>query len=299
MNRVLVSGASGFIGSNLIKAFQAKYPDCQITGIDNFESGVWGNLKGFKGELICEDMTEGEWRVRDDFDLIIHLAGDTDTRRLTPDVVQKNIRAFKNAMSIAFNRKARFFYASSAAVYGVRDGKMSTDDEMKPANIYGFSKMIQDNIARMKIKEYRGWQIVGMRFFNVYGPNEGHKNGYASMIHQMANWMNCGLNVSLFKDGNQQRDFIYIDDVVKLMFKLIDSRESGIFNFGTGIPRSFNEVFSILKSKMNYKKEIVFKDCHYKYFQKFTQADMSWAKDFQPISLEDGISKFLTEFEKA
>jgi ADP-L-glycero-D-manno-heptose 6-epimerase len=189
MRNVLVTGGAGFIGSNLTLALQEKDPDARITVIDDFRSGHFKNLQGFGGDYVAADVSRLDWvaQFKDTtFDAIFHLASITDTT-VHDQVLQAhdNIEGFRRLLEFATFHQTPIVYASSAATYGMGAGRMKEDQPPVPANIYAFSKVHLDNLARIYARRHPSWRIVGLRYFNVYGPNESHKKAAASMIYQL------------------------------------------------------------------------------------------------------------------
>jgi len=186
---ILITGGAGFIGSNLTLALQEKFPDARLTVIDDFRSGDFKNLAGYQGDLVAADMSRLNWREQfgdQKFEAIFHMASITDTTdhdqfRQTHD----NVESFRRLLNFARPNKSRIVYASSASTYGSVTGASSEGTEAAPKNIYAFSKVIMDNIARREAAS-NDWIIVGLRFFNVYGPREAHKGVPASMIYHLS-----------------------------------------------------------------------------------------------------------------
>jgi ADP-L-glycero-D-manno-heptose 6-epimerase len=301
MKKILVTGGAGFIGSHVVHALQEKYPEAFILVVDDLSIGDWRNLAGFKGDFVCRDIWDTECRqllAGAQFDAVLHFAANSDTRDEYSEVALENIEGFRAAIAISNRNKCPFIYASSAAVYGHRNEIMKETDPMTPANIYGFSKAQNDNIASSFIKVDKSWPIMGIRFFNVYGPGEAHKGSFSSMIYQMY----CSaLKVEapcLFKDGEQKRDFIYIKDVVDLVMLCLEKKKAGIYNCGSGGAKSFLTVYDTLKSHLGIPEgSPQFIECPYKFFQSFTQADISLAKEafgWEPkYSLYAGIAEYI------
>src|SRR5213075_2061468 len=142
--------------------------------------------------------------------------------------------------------KTRIIYASSAATYGVATEVSVESNGAAPANIYAFSKVIMDNLATRVAAENRDWIIIGLRYFNVYGPREAHKGVPASMVYHLSKQMKGGHRPRIFKHGEQKRDFVYVKDIVEGSILALEASESGIYNLGCGQARSFNELVDIL-----------------------------------------------------
>jgi ADP-L-glycero-D-manno-heptose 6-epimerase len=165
-------------------------------------------------------------------------------------------------------------WASSAAVYGNTPPPMVESGQPHPLNVYGYSKMVMEHVARRWHKE-TGLPCVGLRYFNVYGPGEGHKGKFASMIHQLAKQMKAGHRPRIFRDGSQKRDFVWIDDVIQANLKAAEFSAGEVFNVGSGISESFNAVISALNVVMHTNYEPEYIDNPYHFFQKHTEADLA------------------------
>ncbi len=300
--RFLVTGGAGFIGSNLAKALEKKYPKAKVYVLDDFSSGHFKNLIGFCGEVITADLSKRdlwEWlKANFQFDAVFHQGAITDTtlqdqRRM----MEVNADSLRYILDACLYWKAKLIYASSAGVYGNSKPPMKEEEGLEPENIYGFSKLTMDRIAINFIKEHPEIQVVGLRYFNVYGPGEHYKRRTASMIYQLYRQMKEGKRPRLFKWGEQRRDFVYIEDVVKANLLAFEREVSGVFNVATGVPRSFNEIVEILNRYLGTNYEVEYFDCPYEFYQNFTQADLSKAREFlgyEPLySLEEGIRDYL------
>lgn len=305
--KILITGGAGFIGSNIAHTLQEKYPDAKIYVLDNFSSGHFKNLIGFKGEVITGDITDPQlWeymRRKFFFDVIFHEAAITDTTIMDQFLMMKtNADSFRYILDLAVEWGAKVIYASSAGVYGNTPPPMKEDEGLEPENVYGFSKLSMDRIAQEYMENYPEMSIVGFRYFNVYGPREEYKGKSASMIFQLAVKMLKGEKPRLFKWGEQKRDFVYIKDVVKANLLALEKDVSGIFNVATGQPRSFNEIVEILNRELGTNYEIEYFDCPYDFYQEFTQADLTKIKKtlgYEPdYTLEEGIRDYIPYIKK-
>ena len=241
---LLITGGAGFIGSNLTLALQEKFPDARLTVIDDFRSGNFKNLIGYRGDLVAQNLATLDWREQfgdpaaAGFDAIFHLASITDTTLHDQFVqVHDNAESFRRLLNFARPTKTRVIYASSASTYGAVTEASVESSGAAPANAYSFSKVIMDNIARRAAVESQDWIIVGMRYFNVYGPREAHKGVPASMVYHLAQQMKAGQRPRIFKHGEQKRDFVYVRDVVEGTIRALDVQTSGIYNLGSGQAR--------------------------------------------------------------
>src|SRR5881296_623087 len=215
----IVTGGAGFIGSNLTLALQEKFPDALMTLIDDFRSGDFKNLAGYRGDFVAQNLATLDWREQfadQKFDAIFHLASITDTTNHDQfEQVHDNVESFRRILNFARSTKTRVIYASSAATYGPATEASMESNGAAPANVYAFSKVIMDNIATRAAAESPGWIIVGLRYFNVYGPREAHKGVPASMIFHLSQQMRAGQRPRIFKHGEQRRDFVYVKDAVE------------------------------------------------------------------------------------
>ena len=312
-NRILITGGAGFIGSNLAMELQRRFPDAAITVLDNLSTGKSLYLKGFRGDFLQYSYGDLPENLSFKYDVVFHLAAMTDTRETNQKLIlRENIEGFRNLLTrvLGANPNTRVIYASSASVYGVGMGEEALREDMPtaPENPYAFSKQQKENLARLLCQEYSDLSVFGVRFFNVYGRNEGHKftqafnqqeNGmrrsyYASMIHQVTCKAQKGKMAVLYRDGNQKRDFVHVNDVVDMLISLIDYKgQARIFNCGSGNPRSFNDVIRLVGQVfLNWgdRVGVEYVECPYNYFQQYTCADLTLARQelgFEPKHTTD------------
>ena len=289
MQNILVTGGAGFIGSNLTLELQRRHPDARIVVVDDFRSGDFKNLQGFRGDFVAKDVSRMDWQAQFKdlkFDAIFHEASITDTT-VHDQILQThdNVEGFRRLLEFAAPYQTPIVYASSAATYGIAAGVNVEDQQPAPANIYAFSKVQLDNLARAHWRQFPDWRIVGLRYFNVYGPNEPHKLKAASMIYQLYCQMKEGHRPRVFRAGDQKRDFVYVKDVVALTIRASEAEKNNIYNCGSGHPFSFNEVIAELNKNLGTDLEPDYIDNPYAFYQPHTEADMSLAKeelDFAP-----------------
>ena len=304
--RTIVTGGAGFIGSNLVLALQAQDSAAALTVIDDFSSADFKNLRGFKGDVIampCEDCDLDYLLGGEEIGLVYHLASITDTTVTDQrTMVERNVEGFRNMLSFAASKGASVVYASSAATYGQVDGVMREDQEPAPANVYGFSKVILDNIAA----EYaaRGVRVAGVRYFNVYGPNEAHKGKMASMVYQLYQQVKRGEQPRVFREGQHKRDFVYVKDAVKGTMLAGEQRASGVFNIGSGSATSFNEIINYIGQALGQELQPEYIDNPYEaFYQNHTEADLGHSmKDlgYQPDWLPAlGVADYIAWLEKS
>ena len=312
---VVITGGAGFIGSNLAFYFQENYPGCKVIVFDKFRSeekfsngnlksfGHFKNLLGFKGIVISGDINNKDdlQRLEEyDIDYIFHEAAISDTTVADQKImIDTNVNAFKDLCDLAVKKNASMVYASSAATYGNSD-KFSVGFE-KPNNVYGFSKLMMDNLAK---EYYDKIRIIGLRYFNVYGPREYFKNKTASMVLQFGLQLLKGESAKLFEGSDKiKRDFIFVEDVIQANIKACEANKNGVYNVGTGIARSFQDIVDILKKELNIQREDIYIPNPYaKQYQYFTQADIEDTKKYlgyeSGFSLEEGIKAYLPEIKR-
>lgn len=312
---ILITGGAGFIGSNLAFYLQNKYPQSKIVIFDCFRNdetfangnlksfGHYKNLIGFKGEIICGNIdNKNDLALLETFkfDYIFHHAAISDTRVYNQEVVIKtNLNSFNEILSLTLKNSAILVYASSAAVYGSSPSPQKNDME-NPENPYAFSKYMMDQMASKFSLDNPEITIVGLRFFNVYGPKEIYKGKTSSMVVQLGHQILDGKAPRLFEGSNRIfRDFIYIDDVIQSNILACTSKKNGSFNVGTGIPRSFQEIADILQRELKTDLGTEYFINPYKGYQFHTQADISRTKkylNFDPkFTLEIGIKSYISE----
>lgn len=283
MRNILVTGGAGFIGSNLTLALQEKYPEARIVVVDDFRSGDFRNLRGYRGDFVAADISRLDWnqQFRDTvFDAIFHEASITDTTVHDQFLqTRDNIEGFRRLLAFAEPQHTPVVYASSAATYGITTtaARMSETLEPAPANVYAFTKVQLDNLARKQAQVNPSWKIVGVRYFNVYGPRESHKQAAASMIFQLYRQMKEGRRPRVFRGGEQRRDFVYVKDVVAMTLQALSAPHSEVYNCGSGSAFSFNEVIAALNTSLGTKLEADYFENPYSFYQPHTEADMSKA----------------------
>ena len=317
---LLVTGGAGFIGSNLVAGLnEAGRSDIVVN--DSFgDAGKWRNLG--KRQL-ADVVPPGEligWLDTRKLEAVIHLGAISDTTATDADLVlATNFRLSLKLLDWCTATSTPFIYASSAATYG--DGAAGFGDDwslaalqrLRPMNLYGFSKhlfdlAVVDRFARgAKLPP----QWVGLKFFNVFGPNEYHKGEMMSLVAKRFDEAKGGKSVHLFKshcdgiaDGEQKRDFVYVDDAVAVMRWLLDTPSvSGIFNVGSGKARSFRDLITSVFRALGREPDIEYVDMpptiRHQY-QYFTQANVENLRragyNAGFTSLEEGVYRYVTLF---
>ncbi len=301
--KILVTGGAGFIGSNIVKHLEAKGAKTFV--LDNFAYGNYQNLLDVKAEIITGNICDEDILKKiPKIDAVIHLAAITDTT-LDDDekMMAVNYQGSKNILSFCLRKNIRLVYASSAGVYGEGKSPMYENQKITPHNIYAYSKYLFDCEVIKITKNKKIMPIIGLRYFNVYGPGEYHKGSAASMCYQLYLQITQNKRPRIFKHGEQKRDFIYVKDVARISALGLQSKKSAIVNVGTGKARSFNDIVNSLNKTLstNLKPEYFSNPFEGKY-QNFTEADtlllQKTLKTKTEFSLEAGISDYVNNFLK-
>ena len=293
---IVITGAAGFIGSVLAWKLNALgHKDLLLVDQHAKNSPKWENLKKKRFEIYLESddfvgrLEKNEFKGK--ISALFHLGACSDTTEMDVDFLRKNNSEYSERLaSWTLANKAYFCYASSAATYGGGELGFSDEDaltpKLKPLNPYGQSKLDLDNWVLQKGLQK---EIVGLRYFNVYGPNEYHKGHMRSMVHKGFEQAQKEGKLRLFRsykkeypDGGQKRDFIYVKDAVDAMIWLYQNpKVKGIFNLGTGRAQSWNELAGAIFSALGKKPAIEYIDMPENLrnqYQYFTEADMGKLK---------------------
>lgn len=291
---IVVTGGAGFIGSNVIKLLNDKGLE-NIVVVDELGTDErWKNLVGKKFVDVIEKHQLFDWLEgrASEIEAFIHLGACSDTTETNASyLLQNNYRYSVRLAEYALKHQHRFIYASSAATYG--DGNLGFSDDhglldsLEPLNMYGFSKHLFDLWAK---RQGLLNSIVGLKYFNIFGPNEGHKGRMASMIYHAFPIARKEGVIRLFKsndpdnypDGGQQRDFLYVDDAARLTIAFLQNDAAGIFNIGSGVPQTWNALAAAVFDAIDLPLRIDYfempGDLAGKY-QNYTCADISKLKE--------------------
>lgn len=287
---IIVTGAGGFIGSCAVRHLNELGHERLILVDDIKKTVKWKNLLGKRFVQLISKHALFDWLKGREKEVkaIIHLGACSDTLESDGDyLLENNTRYTIRLAEVALNHCIRFVYASSAATYG--DGSRGFSDahemldELRPLNLYGFSKHLFDLWAK---REGVLDQIVGLKYFNVFGPNENHKGRMASMVYKMLPPVIADGKIRLFKssdpakfaDGEQCRDFIYVKDAVKMTCDFLDSSVGGIFNIGRGEPTTWKSLAHALFNAVGRSPHVEFIDMPADLalqYQNYTCADMA------------------------
>jgi ADP-L-glycero-D-manno-heptose 6-epimerase len=320
MKYVLVTGGAGFIGSNIAGAL-ADHTDYRVVVVDVFgDTDKWRNLSKHP---IFEIISPGEtfyWLEthKNELDAIVHMGAVSSTTERDVDLIlATNFTLSRQLWRWATEAGKRFIYASSAATYGGGEAGFKDDigslNSLKPLNAYGWSKHLFDQFVSMATQsnDRVPSQWAGLKFFNVYGPNEYHKEDQRSVVNQIFPHAQHGRPVKLFKsyhpdyaDGGQLRDFLYVKDCVKVVaWLLANPHVNGLFNVGTGKARSFEDLANATFAAIGKSPAVHFVDMPEELrakYQYFTQADMNrlraagYKDEF--ATLEEGIKDYVQNY---
>lgn len=306
---IIVTGGAGFIGSNIIKGLN-DHGVSDILVVDNLERAdkhLNLNRLKFLDFVDKRDFDFASFLSNESVDAVFHQGACSDTVESNGRYMMKNNYEYsKQFLDASIDNNVKFIYASSASTYGNgTDGFKENSECEYPLNIYAYSKFLFDQYVRKVLSTGVPTQIVGLRYFNVYGEQENHKGRMSSLVFKLFNQAKAGNDLEIFEGSeNFLRDFIYVKDIVDMNLYLLNKEDSGIFNAGTGKARSFYDIAKIVSEHFSKKiKNIPFPDDLKDKYQKFTEADMSkfiatgYSKPF--TSLEDGIKSYISNLEKS
>jgi ADP-L-glycero-D-manno-heptose 6-epimerase len=319
---LVVTGGAGFIGSNIVAALEDRHAG-KIVVCDRLRHGEkWRNIA--KRELADivhpDDLLAYLETHRAEVEAVIHMGAISATTETDVDLIAKT--NFKLSLSLwdwCASQQVRLIYASSAATYG--DGALGFDDDgsidhlarLRPLNAYGWSKNLFDRRVARAVADGDPCplQWAGLKFFNVYGPNEEHKGAQRSVVSHIYPKAAADESAVLFKshhpdfeDGGQLRDFVWVGDCVDMVLWLLDNDQvSGLFNCGSGQARSFADLAAAVFKALGREPQLDFvptPEAIRDKYQYFTEADMSRARqagfDNAPTSLEDGVAQYVRDF---
>lgn len=315
----IITGAAGFIGSCLVQFLNERGISDLILADDFSREDKRPNWEGKQYRKTIDRLDLADWMVQqtEPIAAVFHLGARTDTTEAQPEIFQLlNVGYSRRIWQVCKDKQIPLIYASSAATYGAGEAGYSDDhartEQLQPLNPYGQSKQDFDCWALAQATTPPHW--YGLKFFNVYGPNEYHKGRMASVIFHTAQQIEATGGMRLFRshrpdvaDGEQSRDFIYVKDVVAIMWWLYEQRPaSGLYNVGTGQARTFLDLAKATFRALGREPQISFIDTPLDIrntYQYFTQADMhklraaGYTADF--YSLEAGIEDYVSNYLRA
>lgn len=315
---IIVTGAAGFIGSCLVSKLNKEgYKDLIL--VDHFnEESKNQNIKGKVYNQLVDRDDFFQW-VKDkenSIQFIFHIGARTNTAEFDIEILNKlNVEYSKQIWNLCKQNQIPLVYASSAATYGLGEKGYSDDEqvipELMPLNPYGVSKNEFDKwVIKQEIKP---WFWAGFKFFNVYGPNEYHKGRMASVVFHAYQQLKKNNFIQLFKshhpdfkDGEQQRDFVYVKDVVEILYWfMLERKKSGIYNIGTGIPGTFNQLASEVIKNTDVNGKIIYIDTPVdirEKYQYYTCAEINKLREAgflnEFYSLKTGIEDYMNNYLK-
>jgi ADP-L-glycero-D-manno-heptose 6-epimerase len=310
---IALTGGAGFIGSNLLSALNEKGVS-DILVVDR-KGDNFGNLDDRRFSDFMEPAEFARAIERKSFlkkvEAIFHQGACADTTCADGrHMIENNFTFSKLILEFALAAKIPLVYASSGAVYGASRAFAPSRENERPLNLYGLSKFAFDNHVRV-VAANSGSTVVGLRYFNVYGPRELHKGKMGSMVYQLYRQLKESGRARLFNgtdgyaDGEQRRDFVFVADVARVNLALADGPVSrGIFNVGTGQARSFNDVARTIIAKLGAGRidYVPFPEQLAGRYQSFTQADLTTLRNVgysdQFTTLEDGIVRSIDAWNK-
>lgn len=320
----IVTGGAGFIGSNLVAGLEESSSKeivvCDRLGSDN----KWRNIaKRDLADIIPPEQLESYVKGNaTQIDAVLHMGAISATTELNADlIIEQNFRLSCSLWNICKTEKIPYIYASSAATYGAGENGFLDDadrlelSKLRPLNAYGWSKHLFDRWVARKtenlVSEEAASQWVGLKFFNVYGPNEYHKNNMISVALKNYREIKAGGPSVLFKshnplysDGEQMRDFIWVGDCIKVILWLLENPQiSGLFNLGTGQAQSFNQLVNAVYRAMGKTPQVQYVETPLairEKYQYFTQADIGklrsngFESEFKTV--EEGVTEYVQGF---
>lgn len=320
---IVVTGGAGFIGSNIV-AHLCETQAWDVVVCDRLETADLGKWKNIAKHPIAdfwqpEELFEQLERHADQIEAVIHMGAISSTTEADADlIIRTNFSLSRDIWDWCSIRNVRMLYASSAATYG--DGEQGFEDRddpeslnaLRPLNAYGYSKYLFDQYAvRQADRDQAPPQWAGLKFFNVYGPNEGHKGSMKSVVAQIWPKVAADETVSLFKshnpnyaDGGQLRDFVFVDDIVSIInWLLLRDDVSGVFNAGSGQARSFADLAKATFTAAGKEAKISYIDMPESIrdrYQYFTEASMDRLRalgyDGQQTPLEEGVRRYVQNY---
>ena len=300
---IVITGAAGFVGWSIYQSLKHVRDMVLVDFTDKFVNEFSPKHPVMNPFTFLEKLKNDSYAKQ--IEIIIHQGACSDTTIYDPSFMMKhNFDYSLSLLQACLKHDIRLIYASSASVYG--DGPFHEEAYLNPKNVYANSKRVFDDYVESFINREDTPQIVGLRYFNVYGPMEHRKGAMASVVHQFKKQIDTTGEIKIFEGSNGfLRDFIYIDDIVSINKHFIENKKiSGVFNCGTGIAESFSAIPEVMSEYYSFDiKEIKMPDYLSDKYQKFTRADtdklyMTGKYDRPFSSLHGGIDKYVQFWKK-
>lgn len=299
MSKYLVTGGAGFIGSHLVEELIKKGNEVLV--VDNLHTGSLRNLNNVKKDIVFMEKSAGDIKKEyiKDIDGIFHLGiySSSPMYKKDPTLIGKTINDFTNILDLTQKLNVKTVWSSTSSIYNGNPTPWSEDMPILIKDYYTEARYSMERLASLHYAMYET-KSIGLRLFSVYGPNEQSKGKYANLVSQFLWDMKDSKSPIIYGDGNQRRDFIYVEDVVDGLIKAFNSNHKyGVYNVGTGISYSFNELIQIINEILNTSiKPICINNLIINYV-KHTLADINKSKkllNFTPKNeLREGIKKIL------
>lgn len=302
--KIIVTGAAGFIGSNISTELVNLGHD--LTAVDNFHTGNSANIESIKDKITTVDKSSGEFfsNLEKEHDVICHqgIYSSSPMYKKNPHLTAKIVDEFISILEYARKKDVeKIVYASTSSIYN--GYSTPHKEEMKPfiKDFYTEGRYGMERIGKLYHQLY-GINVVGLRYFSIYGPHEKNKGKYANLVSQFLWKIMKGEPPVIYGDGSQSRDFVYVDDVVRANILGIEKKVSGIFNVGTGESTTINKMIEMINKRLNKNIKSEYVENPIKNYVQITKADGSKSRKelgFEAkITLEEGIKKLIEYYSE-
>lgn len=289
---ILITGGAGFIGSTLAEEFVT---DNTVTVVDNFHTGSTGNLQAILHKIKVINATSGQTeKFTDAYDVIFHhgMYSSSPLYKDDPTRVGSTITDFIKLLELARKYNSKVIFASTSSLYNGKNPPHTEDMHIEATDFYTEARVEMERLAQLYTSLY-GLPIIGLRYFSIYGPKEKYKTKYANIITQFLWAIKKGESPVVYGDGTQTRDFIYISDIVRANVRALNADKKGVYNIGTGVETSINEVLEALSKKLGKKVKPEYIQNKIQNYVQRTKADTSLAEKElgfrSTVTLEKGI----------
>lgn len=299
--KVLVTGALGFIGSNIAERLVSE--GHEVTALDNLHTGNEVNIAKIKEKVRVVKMNSGDVaKIGERFDAIVHqgVYSSSPMYRKSPERVSEAIGEWISILEYARKTSCKLVFASSSSLYNGNTPPFREDMEIKVTDLYTEARYSMERLAQL-YADFYSFDVIGLRYFSVYGPHEKSKGEYANLITQFLWNMKAGKRPIVYGDGKQSRDFVYVDDVVRATMLAMDRSGHDIFNVGTGKSTELNEVISKLNSKLGANLAPSYEENRIMNYLPHTLADTTKARAklgfTAKVGIDEGIERLIKEYK--